>query len=143
MTRPTYETERDRAAEAAVAALCEHTWPVAAARCPRRYPCDYVLYSRRTGRARALLEIKRRKHALSDYDDLILSASKVVELCTFAEFFNVSAVLVVDFDGAVAFTILRRGRYALRQGGRTDRGDEQDVEPVCAIPTADFSPLSS
>ena len=138
--RPTYETEIDRTNEQKVVENICVRWGCNYAKMPRRYELDYVLT--RQKEAVAWLEVKCRKYsleAISDMGGYMLSLAK----------WN-AAQLLVTFTGRPFYLAVQTtcgGWVAkvndfqsadIRIGGRRDRNDWQDQEPVVFIPTKRF-----
>jgi hypothetical protein len=136
LSRPIYETEQDREHEQIIAEWVEKRWCVEAQKMPMRYEFDYMLM--RSSMV-AIMEIKRR---LKKYDTLIISMQKVVTMQLYSEQFGVPAVLTVSWpEEEPQYTLLNAARtagYRIEWGGRDDRGDDQDKEPVIHIPVEHF-----
>jgi len=107
---------------------------------PISYKLECAIEHIPTGKITGFCEFKRRKNLREQYPTLILSLQKYRELQAVSEFSN--ALLFVrwnDRDGVHEIT-----EYAeadIRWGGRKDRGDWQDEEPVVHIPVDDFDLL--
>jgi hypothetical protein len=139
MTRPLYESSGDRCREQEVAKLVEERWRVVAQKMPMRYEFDYMLMRPEPSRQVAIMEVKCRN---AKYDTLIISMQKVVTMQTYHQQFGVPAVLAVSWpDEEPKYTLLepaRTSKYIVEWGGRDDRGDDQDKEPVIHIPVEHF-----
>ena len=104
---------------------------------PLSYQLECAMEHTPTGKVMGFCESKRRKNLREKYPTLILSLHKYRELQAVREF--ATALLFVrwdDRDGVHEIT-----EYAdadIRWGGRKDRGDWQDEEPVVHIPVDDF-----
>lgn len=141
MSRPLYETSGDRGREDGVRRLIERRWNCTATKLPMQYHLDFGLY--RGGELVAFAEVKCRKTPFANYPTYIISLSKVVAaLDLSAAAGRVPALLVVNWADVVGWVNLAQaGDWKVRSGGRTDRGDWQDVEPVVEIPIEEFSVL--
>lgn len=142
MTRPTYETEEDRAREDAVS-LGLAMWSNAEIReTPKYYPYDRVAL--RDGKVVALIEIKCRKARKDAYRSLMISAHKVLDLRRNAVDMGVPGLLAVSWIcgavGIIDVTKVDPERFTVK--GRTDRGDSDDVEPVAELAISDFKIVS-
>jgi hypothetical protein len=139
MTRPLYESSEDRSREQEVAKLVEERWGVVAQKMPMRYEFDYMLMRSSPSRQVAIMEVKCR---LKKYDTLLISMQKVVTMQMYHQQFNVPAVLAVSWPNEEPmYTLLepaRTSKYEVEWGGRDDRGDDQDKEPVIHIPVEHF-----
>ncbi len=137
--RVTYETPADKAAERRVAADVARVTGLTATPMPPKYPCDFGLTE---GKAlRALLEVKVRDNTSRTFPTYILSVSKWATLQRMSEFCGVYAYLVVRFTDTTMVARLPDSGLDVQMGGREDRGDWQDVEPVAHIPMNAFVPL--
>ncbi len=139
MTRPRYETNDNLTAEQEVVRqLCER-WHCEAHKVPLHYQFDYFLTS---PTRQAICEIKCRG---KKYDTLILSLHKIETMMRYSNTFRVAAILAVSWpDEGTHFLRLSydlTSTCKIDMGGRTDRGDSQDIEPVLHIPVTEFKPL--
>jgi hypothetical protein len=134
--RPLYESGKDREREQQVASWIESRWAVTAQKMPMRYEFDYMLM--RSSMV-AIMEIKCR---LKKYDTLIISMQKVATMQMYSQQFSVPAVLTICWPNEdPKYTLLEPARtatYRIEWGGRDDRGDDQDKEPVIHIPVEHF-----
>lgn len=142
MTRPKYESPADLAAERHVARLIEREWKAQLQKLPDQYKLDFAAY--RDGELVAWLEIKNRTHAAGAYPTLILSVAKWHAGVALAVTSGCPFLVVANFVDGAKFVRYSRGkvldvRYG--PGGRTDRGDAQDQEPVIHIPMELFKPI--
>lgn len=143
--RPIYETDKDIKAQRDVADILESSWKCQAVSLPKLYPADYAM-CRQDRRILSLVEIKCRPTVDSDdYATYMLSASKLIALDHIASSLNVPAILVVKWRDKIGYTDLTR-RLAKTEtffmGGRYDRDDPDDLEPIVHIPLEDFKFLS-
>jgi hypothetical protein len=137
--RPTYETAQDGANEKQVIDLLCRSWGCSAAKTPRFYPVDWSL--QKEDEVKAMAEIKFRKKSYPTY---IISLHKYVEMCQHAAASGLPYLLVVCWPEGLKRIV----RYIsikpdipkrVIHGGRKDRGDTQDMEPMCEIPMSKFS----
>ena len=135
-----YEKPEDIVAErTALDRACE-IWKCTAEKLPIRYELDYLLL--REGRGVAWLEIKSRTNARTAYPTYMISFGKIMAARRLSEASQLPSFLLVqwsDYCGYVRLDSLLDFRTGV--GGRTDRGDEQDIEPVALIPIVDFARL--
>lgn len=144
--RPVYETEEDIANQESVAQAVAEAWQRTAVRLPKFDPGDYALLNENRV-IRARLEIKCRSHHLSEYPTLHLSAAKAEQLVTRYQISSIPVFVVVRFkDNALYYIPLTVKTLTLCEqvsGGRTDRGDDKDIEPVIEIPVVWLRPIST
>lgn len=126
--RPRYESEADRARELAVARAVFQPYGLTVLKLPIAYEVDFAVL--RGERVVGFAEVKVRKRA---YDTLMLSLHKAEALRRLATGFR-SWLLVAVPAGVYARRFVIAERFDVRVGGRSDRGDWQDVEPVAHFP---------
>jgi len=128
--RQKYETETDRKNERVVADKIEKAWNCTAKKNIGEFPrTDYALLDK-AGRACAVMEVKCRSHARARYPTIFISKAKVDSLEALAEKWGVTGFLVFQMKDGLFY--LKTGddlkpNYT-EMGGRTDRGDRQDIE---------------
>lgn len=96
---------------------------------PRTYEVDYGVT--RGDELVGVAEVKVRGRA---YDTLMLSLHKAQALRRFAHEGLRAWLVACVPSGVYVRRISARERFDIRLGGRTDRGDWQDVEPVAHFP---------
>jgi hypothetical protein len=134
MTRPFYESESDRSNEAQVAALISEAWRCEVVKIKRAYVVDYALMTDR--RCRALCEIKVRSYsmeALARMGGFMLSLHKYTHARALAAAARVLFVIVVHADDEVWWHGADGQHDGVTIGGRMDRNDAQDIEPVVML----------
>lgn len=138
MARPIYETSKDRAKErAAIEFIAPKVKCDGWHSMPKRYPLDFALT--RDGNVEFFAEVKCRTNAHDAYPDYMLSMGKFVGLLEMQTSTNIPSLLVVDWTDCVGVLRLPVPGIEYKIGGRKDRGDDQDVEPVVHIPVDRFS----
>lgn len=143
MARPMYETQTDVDKELEVMEFMESVfkYPVTYSKLPKSYQIDYGVYDGDKA-LKMVCEIKSRNIKLKTYPDLILSAHKMHELVNWHTR-GIAARLLYRLDDGLYFYRVTTDAYQLNitEGGRTDRGDWQDIEPVYHIPTSSLTEL--
>lgn len=143
MSRPKYETgatldeERKIGGQIAAVAGCDMF------KLPLSYQVDFIFLKDK--RPTAFVEIKdRQKYARDKIDALggyMLSLQKWLRARSLCEPTGIPFLIGVRFaDGVYVATIKDWDSYIIRMGGRRDRGDWQDVEPMAMIPVSEFKP---
>jgi hypothetical protein len=140
--RPAYESQADRNAEREIADAIAQEWGVRAHKLKRFYPIDFALFQTNT-LLHSWLEVKcRRLIAHDTYRDIILSLHKVSAGIQFAHFTCVLFHFAVAFrDGIYIVELDEHRGYPIRLEGRTDRNDQEDIEPCACIPVSAFRRL--
>ena len=137
MSRPLYESASDRANEQAVADVLLERWRCSAVKLPISYELDYALT--RNGTVMAWAEVKCRRVAREHYPTYMVSLRKVLAGLAMAERTNLPFLLLVQWTDALGWVTPAARNIQL--GGRHDRGDSADVEPVIHVPIAEFKLL--
>jgi hypothetical protein len=143
MTRPVYEQDEDVSNQAFVASELEQAWRVDLFPMPKLCPVDFLAH-RRGSTVFKLIEVKCRKNHSSKYPSLILSKAKVDCAEQLARTLGMQFVLVVRWtDGIFCRPVSREHLIAMPVaiGGRVDRADRGDVEPVFHFPVASFKKI--
>ena len=142
--RPTYETEHDRRNEAQVGEFLSNTWGCQLFKLKPYYGVDFAVFV--GGVMQGVMEIKTRHYSSEDLakmGGLILSAHKWSTLAQWHAVHGKTIALVVNLtDGIFAFTVQPDEpipMFSIVLGGRTDRGDQHDIEPCCMIPMDRFT----
>lgn len=134
--RPVYETPHDIERERAVARLICVTWACIPKKLPRLHCADYLLV--RGGKPAGWAEIKTRTHSFGTYSTYIISERKWRALSALSRVSGVPFFLFVRFlDGTYYINGLDTD-YSVVVGGRNDRNDIKDIEPVAGIDLRHF-----
>ena len=136
--RPIYENGATLAAEEATIRRVADRWGVTFQKLPIQYRVDWALI--RDGKVACWCECKRRHNNKGKYPSLMLSLSKVTHGLELARQTGLPFLVVVEWDDALAYWKADR-ISGVRLGGRVDRGDWQDVEPVVDIGIELFTEL--
>lgn len=145
MTRPAYETLEDLKREWEIAHLVGEHWDFTAKKLPRRYTLDYCMVRGKPGARHhevvGGLEVKVRK---KKYPTLILGQTKMygAQLYLNMEPPRKSFIVVEWPDGIHFREMVLDAETRLSWGGRQDRGDWQDLEPLIHWPTSSFTLLA-
>lgn len=139
--RPLYESATDVANETAVAKQLGDATGSVMKKNPKAYEIDWCAY--KNGKLTAWVEIKCRKNAKDAYPTLLLSYKKIISGCLMTQFSGAAFILCVRFTDGVYFWKCPADvkDYRVDNGGRTDRNDSQDMEPVIHIPMREFKKL--
>jgi hypothetical protein len=139
--RPYYENEKDLTIEREVVTRICEKWKCEAHKLPISYFFDYGLTKSGSDQLGAVVEIKRRNVNKDTYPDIILSLNKVMKGREYQRM-NIKPWFVVMFNDGIYFHRISANRpYYVGYGGRTDRSDPQDMEPVAHIPIEAFREL--
>ena len=129
MGRPQYESPEDRLNERmAVAELCR-LYECKAYKLPISYGLDYALV-RDSDRIIALAEIKCRKNNAQRYETIMVAGLKRTIALSLRRALNVPTLFVPVFSDGVFIIDFKEKPDAVTLGGRRDRGDSADIEPM-------------
>ena len=138
MSRPIYETDHNRKKESDAALLIEQRLNLTVVQNKRLYPADYSL-TKSNGTIKAIGEIKVRNNPRFKYDTFFISADKVCKCKAFAREFGIPFFLFVWWDdGLYGIDLSNKEPMKIAIGGRRDRGDNQDIEPMAHYDPRDF-----
>ena len=142
MTRPIYETETDRTHEQSVIEYACSIWNCEAVRMPRMYALDWTIQI--DGQVKAMAEVKWRNKRYPTY---IISAHKWHTAISLSNTLGIPALLLVclpDHEGArhvIWAEMKKENMLRVIHAGRSDRGDQQDMEPCVEIDMSKFKRL--
>lgn len=134
--RVLYENAATLADESAVASVLEKAWACRAFKLPIAYRVDYALTIE--GKIKGWAEIKCRGRR---YDDMHLSLHKWMAGAELSRATDAPFVLVYAFKDGIVWRRVDKDKPELTIGGRNDRGDWQDIEPMVTFPLVGFKTL--
>ena len=133
--RPKYETRNDLLNEGSIIDFVSNKWNVNFSKLPLSYRLDYALYQKNN--LVGFCEVKRRKYRKSDFETYMISLDKVIKAKELADITNTKSVLIVSWIDVMGWIDLNSD-FVCREGGRSDRSDWQDIEPICHYQIRDF-----
>ena len=142
MTRPLYETNADLRNERSVAAWLGDLWRAYPQKLPKSYAIDFGMV--RQKEVAAWVEVKCRDNPMGQYPTLAISLKKITTGLELSEWTTKPFLLVVRWTDATAYMhVSTRDQFTVEIGGRKDRGDWQDMEPMAHFPTESFQLLGA
>lgn len=140
--RPIYETQADRVRQAvAIRTLAKATKSEAV---PTESLARWDYEMRRNGVVAAIVEVKCRNCRMSHHQTYMIGLAKALRLRQAALELKVAGVLLVAWQDGTGWLRVDVGNHEDWQtgmGGRTDRNDPMDTEPVAHFPMAWFRML--
>lgn len=134
MSRPLYESRKDLAHEKYVAKKIATAYDLRLTKMHKKLSIDFMAFDK-SGRAVAVIEVKRRHNRHTKYPTIILSLMKFNRGVEFYNSNKLNFIFVVEFDdGIFTYDYSPEDNFEICYGGRTDRNDSQDLEPVIQIP---------
>jgi len=139
--RPEYESQNDRNNEQAIIAVVESKWHCKAQKLKKRLELDFALI--RNGKIVAFAEVKQRNVLHDTYKTFAISLHKWLKAKELSEACKIPVFFVIGYKDGIRWVKHDLTEYEMFMGGRTDRGDAQDVEPMIHIPIKQFSWLKA
>lgn len=131
-----YENTETRANERETSKRLEEKWSCGLVKLPRHYVMDYAAV--RNDKVVSFVEIKCRTNAMEHYPTYMVAAHKPLKANELYMTFRLPSFLVVQWTDALGYVDFQKAGYDLRIGGRKDRNDPADQEPVLHIPVERF-----
>lgn len=132
MSRPFYETSQDREKEReAINAVVGNRFDIC--KLPTRYEIDFALF--KDNQIKYWVEVKCRNVMSTRYETAMISSAKMIRGINLYQ--STGAPFMVLFRWVDAIGTIRIDSLegiTVQWGGRYDRNDPQDAEPVCHIP---------
>tara|TARA_E500000318_G_scaffold29320_2_gene29281 strand:- start:3504 stop:3941 length:438 start_codon:yes stop_codon:yes gene_type:complete len=126
--RPLYENANDLRSEKNLISHVSDCWNVVSYKLPMSYKIDYAMY--RDDILIGFAEVKCRTHKFGTFPTYIISLAKVMEARRLARETDTKSILIVSWTDKIGYLDFLF-HHQIRHGGRADRNDWQDQEPVC------------
>ena len=137
--RPEYERPEDRAEEAAVCKELEEKG-LQFEKLPPKDVIDFAVL--KEGKVVGFMEVKARSNASDHYPTFMISMAKFLRIKQILDSTGIPTALVVKYTDKVRrLWIAKDTLHFVEMGGRHDRGDGEDVEPVVHFKTDLFTDL--
>ena len=131
-----YERQKDRANEKKVIKRIETAWGVESHKMKMAYGLDYMLL--KGGNLHSFVEVKCRNNAQGDYPTYAISLMKFLQANRFTQSTVKPCYLIVKWTDKLGFLDMGESFYQVGVGGRTDRNNPNDIEPIVFIPNNKF-----
>lgn len=132
--RPSYESSSDRLNELEIITKFCEDQKMRFQKMKRSLVLDYALFELEGKKVAAVAEVKCRDNVFEHYPDIMVGVEKLFAARRFLNEHVPQAILVFDFtDKMMCHIIDPHYHYPIRWGGRWDRGDSEDAEPVFHI----------
>lgn len=138
--RPLYETAGHLAKESATKALLEKKFNCTLSKIPMKMGLDFAAL--RNGEVVAFLELKCRNATAEQYPTYMLSLHKLMAAKNLTSATNLPCFLAVQWTDNIGFVALPPPDMKIRLGGRADRNDPDDIEPVVHFPISRFKMIT-
>ena len=143
MNRPMYESKEDLTHETKMKSFLEGKWSCTLQKLPLKYQLDWL--AMRGKDPYAFVEFKHReKLSLNAYPRYMISLDKWMKAKQLCKELEIPFIMVITFTegtyyGVFVNNALHDVTYGF--GGRYDRGDSQDVEPMVYLPLNIFKKI--
>lgn len=125
--RPRYETASDLVEEEDIVSLLCEMFGKTYRKLPVSYGLDFALMS--GDRISSFIECKSRRNAFDKYPTIMVSGLKIMKARELSAAFGVNCLFVIRWTDKLGYVDLCSPDW-LGWGGRTDRNDPADMEPV-------------
>ena len=140
MKRPIYESQVDLTHENKMKTFLEAKWNCTLHKVPLKYQVDWL--AMRGKYPRAFVEFKHRdKLSINEYPRYMISLDKWMKAKQLCKEVEIPFIMVITFtEGTYYGVFAHNGLHDVTYGfgGRYDRGDAQDVEPMIYLPLKKF-----
>jgi hypothetical protein len=143
MKRPIYESQVDLTHENKMKTFLEAKWNCTLHKVPLKYQVDWM--AMRDKDPMAFVEFKHReKLSINAYPRYMMSLDKWIKATQLSKEVMVPFIMVITFTEGTYYGIFSHNelhdvRYMF--GGRFDRGDFQDAEPMVLLPLSIFKKI--
>lgn len=134
--RPRYESSNDLDNEREVISVIEKAWKVESVKLPISYGLDFALL--RDGQVKAFAEVKRRKNNADKYPSIFVAMHKCLQAIQYKAL-GYPCYFVVKWNDKTGWVDLLNGQTFASIGGRVDRGDSADQEPMVHFPMSEVT----
>lgn len=132
---PRRENDQTREAERRIMDAVASKWGYRAHKLPMKYYIDFLIS--KDGRAVAWAEVKQRHNKRDQYETYNVSLHKYMRLVDLGQQTGLRSLMLVGWEDGIGWVAVPC-KHSVVWSGRTDRGDEGDVEPMVSIPVRDF-----
>lgn len=137
--RPIYESPADLQNEKDVVEKLTQSWGIIFHKLPMSYHIDWLMV--KDGNPRGFAELKCRRNDRQKYPTFMISLAKWMRGKELAHELSIPFIIIVRWNDGIFFHKAGTSPVTFGFGGRSDRGDSQDVEPVVYIGTEHFQKI--
>ena len=135
--RPLYESSKDLSNELRVSSILKDFWNAEFVKLPMAYHVDWAVV--RGTEIKAFAEFKRRQNPKDRYPTFMISLNKWKNGRSLGNEIGVPFLIIVEWNDGLYYCDTKAVTPTYGFGGRTDRADSQDQEPVVFINTKAFN----
>lgn len=134
--RPIYENTTTLRSELEFSAKLQNRFGIKLQKTPISFGIDYAVI--RGGKISSFIELKCRTNPMQKYSTYMIAAIKYQKSMSIMRDSGLPVRLWVQWSDATGFCELSKPGYEWNIGGRIDRNDAADIEPVIHIPIPEF-----
>jgi hypothetical protein len=134
--RPLYESSFDLKNENDVSEQLSDLWDCTFHKLPISYHIDWMLM--KNNKSVAFAELKTRKNSSKQYPTLLLSLAKWIYGNHLSKATSLPFLIIAKWTDGIFYVNSNNAKVTFGIGGRTDRNDNQDIEPVVYIDINSF-----
>tara|TARA_R100000951_G_scaffold113097_1_gene114476 strand:- start:299 stop:718 length:420 start_codon:yes stop_codon:yes gene_type:complete len=139
MSRPIYENESTLQAEKEFAQYAQQKLLCFLVKCPRSFKIDFA--ATRKNQVVSFIEYRKRTNDFNEYPTFMIAASKKIAAQAINKASGLPVYLFVKWADHLGYTDLTNCKSSWNVGGRTDRNDPADFEPVIHIDLSEFKTI--
>jgi len=142
MNRPMYESKEDLTHETKMKSFLEGKWNCTLQKLPLKYQLDWL--AMRDKDPYAFIEFKHReKLSFNAYPRYMISLDKWMKAKQLCREVGIPFIMVITFTEGTYYGVFTNNMVDVTYGfgGRYDRGDAQDVEPMVYLPLKIFQKI--
>jgi hypothetical protein len=140
MLRPKYETAYDLANETTAQEVIEAEFKCKLHKLPVSYHADWV--ATRNNKVVAVIEFKKRTVDKNRYATTFIFVDKWMNGIRLSDTMAVPFMLFIEWTDGLYWHHVGSTPVEFTMGGRTDRGDPQDIQPSVHIPVTAFKKVT-
>lgn len=137
--RPIYENDLTKIEESNFADEICSTWSVHLQKLKMSMGLDFAIVKK--SKIVGFAELKCRKVTKNQYPTYLIGLSKIIYAKNINQSCQKPVILFVKWADCAGWVRLDDPelKFDLAMGGRKDRNDWQDIEPICFIPVSEFT----
>lgn len=143
MVRPVYEKEEDRSRELEVSRQVSEKWRAKCLMMPKFSAADMLIFDHNNN-PRCWAEIKSRNIPFGKYEHMHVAVSKILRLQQLVQLTKLRAIIIGNLTDGIYWHHCpeTEAEIVKDNGGRTDRNDPKDLEPMACFYWHNFKRLA-
>ena len=141
MAMTKYITDELAAKELALIERVVPLWGMIAEKNPELHKIDFSLAIEKDDSIMGFVEAKCRNCNHDKYRTFFISLAKYIHACELTKFTGIPTFILVEWMDQTKYVKVPCMTADIRMGGRIDRGNPDDHEPMIHIPITEFRPV--